>query len=361
MIKTIIKREVISYLKNPIFYIGAIIVCIFVYMDVSPYINIHYFTEESEIGTIDRNNQTEISDADIMEGYIPTMKEEQYKMGMDKIYNVLIEGFNMTQKEAEAVILVLYSRKMSIAEIDEYMELNYSYYSAKYEFYDSEMKKATVEEANQYIEMALKQETYTSYFSRKYADYLGVYIIFYAILMFAFLYRKDSKKDIYELLHTKPIKAWQYITGKILGGMTAMSLVVMLITTIFNYLVIKHGISAGFPVSFWDIWLAMILYVLPNLFMVISVYTGVAVLFKTPLPAVPALVLYMIYSNMGSILEDGRYGYQIRKLAILVRFPDIFFETNTPIQAIVNQMSLVAIAMIIATASILIWKRRRVY
>lgn len=140
-----------------------------------------------------------------------------------------------------------------------------------------------------------------------------------------------------------------------------MSLVVVLITTIFNYLVIKHGISAGFPVSFWDIWLAMIWYVLPNLFMVISVYTGVAVLFKNPLPAVPALVLYMIYSNMGSILEDGRYGYQIRKLAILVRFPDIFFETNTPIQGVVNQMSLVVIALIITMASILIWKRRRVY
>lgn len=166
---------------------------------------------------------------------------------------------------------------MSILEIAEYLKTNYSYHSAEYEFYDVEMKKATIEEANSYIEIALKQKTYTDYFSRKYADYFGLNIIFYAILMLAFLFMKDTKKNIYELLHTKPFTAWQYIAGKIIDGMTAMIFVVISNTAIFDFLVLRHGIASGFPVSFWNLWFAIILYVLPNLFMVVCVYTLVAV------------------------------------------------------------------------------------
>lgn len=359
MIKTIIKREVLSYLRNPMYYIGAIIVFMGVYSSVLPYLQIHYFTEPNEIRKLE--NFSEIADADVSVGYIPATKEEQYEIGLENISADLVEFFQMSPEETNQLVTNLKDSKMSITEIAQYMAENYSYNNADYQFYYAKMKQATVEEANNYIKGALSDRTYTDYFSRKYADYMGVYIIFYAILMFAFLYMKDSKKDIYELLHTKHIKPWQYITGKIFGGMTAMLFVVGVITAIFNILAMRQGIVAGFPVSIWDIWFGVIVYLIPNLFMVICVYSFIAVLFKNPLPGVPALVLYMIYSNMGTRMEDGSYGYKIRKLAILVRFPDLFFETITPRQAVVNQLSLVVIALLMASISIIIWKRRRVY
>lgn len=359
MIKTIIKREVRSYLKNPMYYIGAILVFIGVYSSVLPYLQIHYFEKPSEIRTLEKHS--ELADADVSVGYIPTTKEEQYEIGLKGIDADLVEFFQMSPEEANQLVTNLMNSKMSITETAQYMAENYSYNGADYHFFNATVKQATVEEANNYIKESLSDKTYTDYFSRKYADYMGVYIIFYAILIFAFLYMKDSKKDIYELLHTKPIKPWQYITGKIFGGMTAMLFVVGIITTIFNILIMRQGIAAGFPVSFWDIWFGVILYLIPNLFMVICVYTFIAVLFKNPLPGVPALVLYMIYSNMGTRMEDGSFGYKIRKLAILVRFPDLFFETITPGQAVINQLSLAIIALLITIISILIWKRRRVY
>lgn len=359
MIKTIVKREVISYLKNPMYYIGAILVFIGVYSSVSPYLNIHYFNEPSEIRTLD--NHTGIADADISDGYIPTTKEEQYEVGLENIYTDLVENVKMPPEEANQLVIKLKDSKMSATETCRYMEEAYSYYGAEYHFHNADIKQATVEEANNYIKESLSEKTYTDYFSRKYADYMGVYIIFYAIVIFAFLFMKDSKKDIYELLHTKPIKPWQYITGKILGGMVPMIVVVGVITVIYNILIMRQGIAAGFPVSFWVIWLGVIIYLIPNLLMIICVYTFISVLFKNPLPGVPALVLYMIYSNMGTRMEDGTFGYKIRKLAILVRFPDLFFETITPSQAVVNQLSLACIAVVLSIISILMWKRRRVY
>ena len=359
MIKTIVKRELINYLKNPIYYIGAILVFLSVYGSVSPYLQIHYFQNEGEIKTLDYD--TGYQDADIMDGYIPASKEDKYLNGLMKIKADLIKHFNVPQTEAEAQINKLKESGSPIANISTYLEAKYSFYNVEQYFKFDDMKKATVEEANNYINNALSKKTYSNFFSRKYVDYLTLNIIFYAILLFAFLFIRDSKKDIYELLHTKPIKARQYIIGKLLGGLAAILLVVIIVTVIFDAMVIFHGNSVGFPVSIWDLWLGMLLYVIPNIFMVVSVYAGVSVLFKNPLPAIPALVLYMIYSNMGTRLEDGSYGYRIRKLAILVRFPDTFFETVTPAQAIFNQLFLVACAMLIIFLSINVWKRRRVY
>ena len=54
--------------------------------------------------------------------------------------------------------------------------------------------------------------------------------------------------------------------------------------------------------------------------MVICVYALTALLFKNPLPAAPLLILYMVYSNMGSVGPDGTYGHYGRPLAIMVQF-----------------------------------------
>ncbi|MGF7145160.1 ABC-2 type transport system permease protein [Anaerotaenia torta] len=351
--------ELKRYLRNPIFYIGAIIVVLGVYSSTSPYLGIHYFNDEGEIHTLEE--YSEIADSDIMDGYIPATKEEQYKMGMEKIGQVMMEEFDFSQSQKNELINKLTEKNMSLMEIAEYMEANYSFLSANVYFYEFKMRQASMEEANDYIKTSFSRHKYSNYFSRTYADYFGVYIIFYAIFMFAFLFIRDSKRDIYELLHTKPLKAREYIIGKIIGGMSALGIVVAAITLLFDVVVMLHGRAAGFPVSFWDLWLAVILYIIPNLLMVASVYTAIAVLFKSPLPALPALILYMIYSNMGSRMEDGSFGYKIRKLAILVRFPGAFFETSTPPQAVLNQIILVLCSVFIILLSITVWRRRRVY
>lgn len=359
MIRTIIKREIMNYLKNPIYYIGAVLVFINVYGYAAPYLNIHYFTRDKEIKTLDYD--TGLLDADIMNGYIPVSEAEMYQIGLKQIGKVLNEEFNMTTEESQAVIQKLQKSKMSIAKMDDYLAEHYSFQGAQWYFFENDKKKATIEEANSYIKNELKEETYSSYFSRKYVDYLAVCLAFYAIVLFAFLYLGDTKKDIYELLHTKALKPWKYIAGKLAGGLAAILLAAGVMTAIFDVLIIRHGITAGFPVSVWDLWYAILIYILPELLMVICVYTMISLLFKNPLPAVPALILYIIYSNLsiGGVSEDCLTGYRVPKLAIMIRFPDLFFKTVIPAQAVVNQIFLIAAAVIMIMISCMVWKRRR--
>lgn len=359
MIRTIVKRELKRYFKNAMFYFGAVIVFFGIYYNVSPYLDIGYFQDSGEIKTLDEEARL---DNDIMDGYIPTTKWEQYEMGFQNIHQILVEKLEMTGEEADAIIDEIKTSEMSIEDIDVYLENNYSFLSARWYFYEADRKQATVDEANEYIEAALSEETYTSYFARKYVDYLSVYIVFYAILMLAFLFFDDSKKDVYELLHTKPFKPWQYIMGKVLGGTTAISLVVIAITTAFTGISMYHGVNEGFPVSVLDLWWVVLIFIVPIILVVTCVYTLIAVLFKNPLPAVPLLVLYAIYSNLlGVTYFDGVTIYQIPKLAILIRFPNAFFETSISAGTVVNQMILFGVACLFAFLSITVWKRRRVY
>ena len=61
---------------------------------------------------------------------------------------------------------------------------------------------------------------------------------------------------MYELLHTKPVSAWKYVTGKIVGGFTALLLPLAAMTAVFTFLCMKNGIEQGFPVAVWDLFAA---------------------------------------------------------------------------------------------------------
>ena len=100
-------------------------------------------------------------------------------------------------------------------------------------------------------------------------------------------------------------------------------------------------------------------HVLPNILMICCVYAVTALLFKNPLPAVPALVLYIIYSNM--LTWDSKGQCHARPFSIMVRFPGNFFETELPHQVYLNQLLLVAASILLMFIAVWMWKRRRVH
>lgn len=70
---TILQQELKRYLRNPILYIGIIIVFIVMYQNIKPYFNYGYLNENK---TIREKNP---SDADVADGYIPYTNQEKKK------------------------------------------------------------------------------------------------------------------------------------------------------------------------------------------------------------------------------------------------------------------------------------------
>lgn len=356
--KAIIKKGIRDYIKNPIFWIGVFYVMIGIYQNTAQYLNIHYFEPEQELQELP---DSKLGDADIMDGYILATPEKRRELWEKYIYQNLVNEFEMSPSEAEEVIKKIGS--YSIIEADQYLEENYSYCMARAAYYDESMQyyQGDISEINQYIKSKLKEHSYSYYFSRKFADFCGLYLGFFAIIFFSFLFWQDTRKSTYELLHTKPISAVHYIAGKIISGFLLILLMLILLNIVFFILCNRAAKESGFSVAIWDFLVATILYILPCIMMILCVYTSLALLFKNPFPVMPLLFLYMIYSNLGSRNGEGIFGYYGRPLAILIRFPGKFFDTQIPKIAFYNQIFLVISCIILFLFSVNLWKRRRTY
>ena len=214
---------------------------------------------------------------------------------------------------------------------------------------------------NAYLKRKIRKiSTFSFYYSKKICCILqGCLCVFFATIMLAVLFLQDTKKHTYELLHTKPITAGKYVLGKVSAGFAICLIALTIINLLFWALCVIYTKDSGFEVRFWDFIVSTVLYILPNMLMIVSVYTLISLLFKNPLPGVPLLILYMVYSNMGGRNAEGVYGYWGRPFAIMVRFPDQLFDTTPPPMAFLNQSLLILASVVIILISIQIWKRRR--
>lgn len=356
--KAIIEREIKNYLKNPIFWLGMLIVVIQMYQNLNPYLKIHYFNSEQEIQELALPRITD-KGGDIMRGYIPSSLEQRRETAYKIIKEDLVTGFEFSEEKANEIIHQL--KELTVEEMSWYMAKNYGYSGIDTVLLYFDEHQGSMEEVNNYIRTNLEEHSFSYYFSRKFADFGGLFMAFFSTILLSFLFLRDTKKDTYELLHTKPLSSRQYILGKILGGMFILLFALSLLNLIFIVLCKFYEKKTGFPVVLTDIPIASFLYILPNMLMIICVYAIISLLFKNPLPTVPLLLLYIIYSNMGSRNAEGIYGYYGRPLSIMVRFPGNFFDTSPPPMVLLNQIFLILASLALTSFSIYIWKRRRVY
>lgn len=352
----ILKREVRNYMKNPLFWLGIAAGIWMIFQNVSPYLSIHYLAERESI--VNDYPET-VHEGDVYEGYVPTDERLRRKMWEERIWEILISEFGMDRVKVQSLMDEM--KEMDIMKACAYLN-EYGFYDAYYEYKTTAYYKGTREEINSYIAKKLEHRTFSYYFSRKFADFAGLYMGFFATILLSALFVQDMRKNTYELLHTKPVRAGTYLSGKVGGGL-AVCLIILAVfnLTFFGLCRISAG-SRGFEVHLTDFLLATCLYILPNILMIVSVYSLISLIFKSPLPAVPLLFLYIVYSNMGSYRNtEGIYGYYGRPLAIMVRFPGVFFDTAPPPMALLNQSFLLLASICILFLSTQIWKRRRVY
>lgn len=103
--KTIIKRSILDYLKNPVLWIGLIIIVASMYQCLSSYLQIHYIKQNEQI----TQNDVALEDADVMDGYIPTSDDkERRREWEDTIKETLMDtsknGFGFSRQEADHVM-----------------------------------------------------------------------------------------------------------------------------------------------------------------------------------------------------------------------------------------------------------------
>ena len=353
--KFILKKRMKWILKNPVYYLGGIVLGIFVIFKCYDYLHIHYFSSDSEIVSV---MEDEIGDADIMHGYIPMTDKDKYDVGIKNLKNDLIEVIGVEANSVEDFLERIEGK--NIEDSLQMIQEEYPFLSnVENYFYISEAKiKASVNEANSYITSALNTEDFTDYLGRKYSDYLGVGLSFYCLILFAFFYNYDYKKDVYELLHTKQICGWKYLLGKTLASFFVVVFMLVIITSVFSIILIKAQLP--FPIHIYKIWKYVFVCNVPIVMYISVAYLLITGIFRTQLPTIPILFIQLLYSNSGVNDTNGIYYYVPKIGTILIRFPEMFFETNFSSSIYVNQIILSVVSLCLFLLSVKIWNTKQI-
>lgn len=351
----VFKREIKNYLKRPVFWIGIALVIYGVFSATGPYLTTHYLVQGEKIVN---DYPVAVRLGDVYEGYIPADMAKHRELWKEEVKQTLLAGFEMSNSEVAEILGKL--EAMDLEEACAYLEKEFDWYGAKILYEECAYYKATPEEINEYLDEKLENKPFSFYFSRKLADFAGLFMGFFATILLSVLFLQDTRGQTYELLHTKPVTAGEYVMGKVSAGFTVCLIALAVLNLFFWQLCLIYTKDSGFEVRLWDFLVSTALYILPNMLMIASVYTLLSLLFKNPFPGVPLLILYIVYSNMGGRNADGIYGYWGRPLAIMVRFPGAFFDTTPPPLVLLNQSFLILTSIVIILISIQLWKRRRV-
>lgn len=352
---TILKREVLNYLKRPLFWLGVAVVILGVYLHLHFYLQAHFLAPGEQI--VNDYPET-IHAGETWEGYIPTPAEERRALWDAHVEETFVSVFGMSSAEAKAAVSE--AKNLSISEAISYIEENYSFAGLASAYEMTKYRKGSSGEINAYLEQVLSEKPFSWYFSRVFADFAGLYMGFFATIMLAVLFMQDTRNYTYELLHTKPVTAEGYVTGKALGGFSVCLITLAILNLVFWAVCLISTRSQGFEVHLLDFIRTSCLYILPNMLMIVCIYVFISLLFKNPLPGVPLVLLLIVYSNMPGRNADGVYGYHGRPLAIMVRFSGLLFDTAEPPMVLLNQGFLLAASVVILLISIQLWKRRRI-
>lgn len=82
---------------------------------------------------------------------------------------------------------------MELEEAYDYLNEKYEWYGARYLYEDTSYFKGTAEEINSYLDQKMEKKPFSYYYARKFADFTGLYMGFFATIMFSVLFLQDTK------------------------------------------------------------------------------------------------------------------------------------------------------------------------
>lgn len=353
----IVKCDVRRLLKNPLYYIGFLLIVANVWMCCKGYLDVHYFEKNYKPVELSTEERVEL---DVNKGYIPPLNEsERVEIGLNEFKEMMINDNVMSANEVDTIINEILSQNFTVEEALNYLNKDKNIHISSDIFsIEKCLKAASADELNNYIKEKLSQNTYTTYFARKFADYFGIHLIILISIVLIFLTMYDYSKNTYELLHTKVLSPPKYIMAKVSSGVLSIMVFVIIIAFVFDGIATWYGIKQGFSVNVLDMWKYIILCTVPSVIFSVCFNIFITSLFKKPIISIPLMMLLLLYANQG-LFVSGEYSYQHRLFQVTSRFPGLFFETSTDNVLLANQSLLIILSVIMIALSCKIWERRR--
>lgn len=356
----IIKYNIKRMISNPLFWVLTILAGAAIFASMWKYCSSFGYLKE-DVSIIDSQHLEHRGE--VTDGYIPRSDKEindQLMEQYESLANIMVSFLGYPEKETYETMEYLKNSQLSLVEQNKYLDEKYHTREISF-YYLSRMKKSTVQEANQYMKSMFRKHSYTYYVSFKYAEQAATYIYLLCIIVFAFSFYSETKKDVYELLHTKPFAKGAYVMGKIISNLLVGLIPLGIITLAYDVVLVIHASREHLPFHIWDIWLAVLLLVLPVLFFFSALYMLISLIFMNSIPAV-AISIALFYSSAMGFPDDNvtRFDYLLHPFGLVAYFPYSIFFGQYTYQLVLNFLGVFFLGIVLSVFSEILWQKRRV-
>ncbi|MEN8907612.1 MAG: ABC-2 transporter permease, partial [Clostridiales bacterium] len=242
---------------------------------------------------------------------------------------------------------------ISVKELEE--SFSKSIYKTTINLIINEKRELQLKEAQDYINKVLQKESFTKYFSFRYSDRISVFLCFIIVFMFAFIFDRDKKYNVNDMIFSKPIKSVEYISGKYLGALIPVITLTMLVTVMISFITYFKFKNETYKISILDIINANLLYVFPSVIFASLFIMLLSIILKNGIAVIPIYIFYFIIM----VKQDLNLNIFMR---FIIRTDGGFYDQidienfNLIIQ---NRILYLLLAIILFILSVVSWKKTK--
>ncbi|CAI6081481.1 hypothetical protein PAECIP112173_03221 [Paenibacillus sp. JJ-100] len=206
----------------------------------------------------------------------------------------------------------------------------------------------TVKQVNQNLLRELDGRTLTSVVAQIFADRMQVVSSLLALPLFTFMFDKDRRFRMNELVRTRPIHKYSYVLGKYGGVLLSYLSIITVIGIILNTWVLfkVSGSGSGLTGSFWDMPITLIIQVYPTILYMSAFIVGISLLFSSNVISVPVVLVYVIFS-ISITAFTGEVNNDVELYSAIIRNDTGFIE-QSQVMVLLNRL-----IYLVATVAIL--------
>lgn len=230
-----------------------------------------------------------------------------------------------------------------------------SFYSKKLIVSHFGNRPKTYEEALVEYDAIINRDKITGAFARLFCDYAGIAVALLPIFLSVALWYQDKRSNCSDILYSKMSSSAKIVLSRFLAMVILLTTVILLIATFYNIKIIKaNGIE---NVDLFAFYRYALLWLTPSLIVVLSVGTFTTILTNSPLGILVMFIWWFIGLFGGVDDIYGGYGYQLVLRHNIIGNTDVYF--NNLGQVLLNRGIYTAISIILIILSIKVYRIKR--
>lgn len=354
VIKDIVKYELKYYFKSGVFWLITVALLIFIYVEIVPYVLYYPIETESDLANLKK--------AGAFSDFLVEKNDSDRRNDIKKFMVEILksESISLENKRLIEGILPDIDNK-SIAQIEEYFKNSKDY--IKYiKTVVTAKRDATLEEAKEMVNRALDNNAFSFYFSRRYADRVSVFFNFVILFVFAFIFARDKKENMNEIIYSKPMKSIEYVYGKYLGAFIPILILLAIITASLDFFLYYKCTNLGLKFDVFDIIKYSFIWTLISILYSSSLITTLSIILKNGIAVIPIYIFYFIVMIRPDVLKDGTYGYPVDFFHFIIRGSEAFFDPeniNKGLLIVYNRYLYTLLFIALLVVATLLWKNSR--